>query len=168
MLRSLSGLSLLYFWDTPARVAILTRFPPSVTAKMNPLLTDELLSYRKPWFLLSDTWLFALLNIAEFVPRLNNDFFPSRLAFEVYDRVLAAASAVPMLLFMIFLLSYAKGDLLPILPMRYRSSLALILLLCIPLVTISTDIAALLGFSYSKLSFSFVASQPNGVGRNIP
>jgi hypothetical protein len=55
---------------------------------------------------------------------------------------------------MIFLLSYAKGDLLPILPLRYRSSLAVMLLLCIPVVTISTEVAGLLGFSYSKLSLT--------------
>jgi hypothetical protein len=58
---------------------------------------------------------------------------------------------------MIFLLSYAKGDLLPILPIRYRSSLSVVLLLCIPLVTISTEVAGLLGFSYSKLSLTFAA-----------
>jgi len=135
---------------------------------MEPLLTDKLLSYRKPWFLLADGWLFALLNIAEFVPRLNKDFFPSLLAFEVYDRLLAAASAVPILLFMIFILYYAKEDLLPILPIRYRGSLTLVLLLCIPLVTISTDIAALFGLSYSELTLPFVVSQPNSVRRNIP
>ncbi len=96
------------------------------------------------------------------------DFFPSLLSFEVYDRILAGASAVPLLLFMIFLFSYAKGDLLPILPMRYRSGLSVILLLCIPLVTISTEIAAFLGFSYSKLSLTFVVLQSKTVGRNFP
>jgi len=131
------------------------------------IFTDKMLSCRKLWFLVSDAWLFALLNVAEFVPRLNKDFFPSLLAFTVYDRVLAAASAVPLLLFMIFLLSFAKGDLLPILPIRYRSTLALILSLCIPLVTISTEIAALLGFSYSKLSLAFVVPQPDSAGRSI-
>jgi len=60
---------------------------------------------------------------------------------------------------MIFLLSYAKGDLLPILPIRYRSGLSVLLLLCIPLVTISTEVAALLGFSYSKLSLTFAVLQ---------
>jgi len=68
---------------------------------------------------------------------------------------------------MIFLLSYAKGDLLPILPIRYRSSLAAVLLLCIPIVAISTEVAALLGFSYRKLSFTFVVLHPYTVSRNI-
>ena len=95
------------------------------------------------------------------------DFFPSLLSFEVYDRILAGASAVPLLLFMIFLLSYAKGDLLPILPMRYRGSLSVILVLCIPLVTISTEVAGLLGFSYSKLSLTLLVLHSKIVGSNV-
>lgn len=75
---------------------------------------------------------------------------------------------MPLLLFMIFLLSYAKGDLLPILPIRYRSSLSAVLILCIPLVIISTEIAGLLGFSYSKLSLTSVVRHSNSVGRIIP
>lgn len=68
---------------------------------------------------------------------------------------------------MIFLLSYAKGDLLPILPIRYRSALSVALLLCIPLVTISTEVAALLGFSYSTLNMTFAVLQSNSTGRTI-
>jgi ABC-type protease/lipase transport system fused ATPase/permease subunit len=122
---------------------------------------------RKHWLLVSDAWLFALLNIAEFIHRLHQDLIPSLVAFEVYDRVLAAASAVPLLLFMLFLLSYAKAELLPILPIRYRSTLALILLLCIPIVLITTELAALLGFSYSKLSLALIEQRLDSPGRKL-
>lgn len=69
---------------------------------------------------------------------------------------------------MIFLLSYAKGDLLPILPIRYRSALSVALLLCIPIVAISTEVAALFGFSYSTLTLTFDALRSNSVGRTVP
>ncbi|KAF9463236.1 hypothetical protein BDZ94DRAFT_633486 [Collybia nuda] len=103
---------------------------------------------RRHLWLTAEGWIYFGLAVVEMLSHILPAARDSAEIYKVLDTVLAAASFLPILLYMIFLFLLSQAELIDILPTRFQTIAKLMILIFIPAIVALNEVASFIGLSY--------------------
>ena len=98
--------------------------------------------------LIFESLFYLVLCILDFVSKSTDSIANSLRTFSVVDRLIGGLSAIPILLYTMFLYLLAKRFFVPIIPTRFHSGVKVLLLVLIPTILALIEFGSLIGITY--------------------
>lgn len=114
-----------------------------------PLIYSQREQGRSHYLLISESFFYLILCILDFVSKSTDSIAKSLDTFSVVDRLIGGFSAIPILLYTIFLYVLARRFFIPVIPKRFHSGVKVLLLVLIPTILALIEFGSLIGITYT-------------------